>query len=239
MKGLFSMVAVCASMFVGVAAAQDSLSDHPNDGDTGRGEVATQEAGAPIGGLTFFGDRPTFDIACPGLPIEDWEDFQVGFGGNIGCPSPANSTTSCADGYNAGDILAGIELLDTVGPSGNGLVMLGSSFNGNPSIQFGSNTFVDGLVINFSPTVTGAGMEIACHFSAATATIEIFDGGGASLGTTTSGCSNAGTFWGVSFLGGIGSILIEDLTDVNVEQIDNVAFGNAHVPVSLQSIDIQ
>lgn len=236
MRNLAYAVGVCMLLVGGVAAAQDNLSDF--DAVGGKGEPISQTAPAPVGPLTFYGDRPTFDAAHPGLPVEDWEAFTLGAGGVTGCPAPANSTTSCAGVYGPGDILPGIELVDDVGPDPDGLVGIGAGFNGNASIQFGSNTFTDALIVNFSPAVGAVGMDIACHFTAATVNIDVRDGGGALIGSTTSGCSNAGTFLGVDSTIAIGSIRIFEAGGAQAELIDNVAFGGAAVPVTLQSIDV-
>jgi hypothetical protein len=155
----------------------------------------------------------------------------------VGCPAPANATSTCAGAYGPGDIPFGLELLDDAGPDPDGLVVLGAGFNGNPSIQFGSNTFVDALVLRFSsPPALAAGMDIACHFNAATVDIEILDSGGGVLGATTSACSNAGTFWGVAATGNvIGSIRIIDPSLNEAELIDNIAFGYDPIGVTLQT----
>jgi len=231
-----TLVAACVLLISSAAVAQDNLSDFGPVG--GEGPAETQTAAAPDGPLTFYGDRPSFDAANPGLPIEDWEDFIIGAGGVAGCDAPANSTTSCPGVYSAGDILPGLELVDDVGPDPGGLVALGVGFNGNASIQFGSNTFVDALVLNFSPAVGAAGMEIACHFSAGTVDVVMNDSGGTLIGSTTSACSNAGTFFGVDSSVAIGSIRIFEQGGAQAELIDNIAFGGPAVPVTLQSIEV-
>lgn len=237
MRNAFVMVVLCALAFGGAAVAQPNLDDFTSTGIP-VGKTESQVAPDPLGPLTFYGDRPSFDAAHPGLPVEDWEDFLVGAGGVLGCPAPANSTTSCAGGYNVGAIEPGLELLDDVGPDPDGLVILGSGFNGNPSIQFGSNTFVDALVINFNPAVGAAGMDIACHFNPDNVTIDIFDAGAGLIGSTNAACSNAGTFFGVDSTVAIASIRINSATD-QAEVIDDVAFGGPVVPVTLQSIDVE
>ncbi len=52
------------------------------------GKTESQVAPDPLGPLTFYGDRPSFDAAHPGLPVEDWEDFLVGAGGVWAAPRP-------------------------------------------------------------------------------------------------------------------------------------------------------
>ena len=65
---------------------------------------------APGGVVTFYTTKAAFDAAHPGLPCEDYQDFNNVL---LGCPGPANTTTSCPGGYNVHDIIAGLEITCT------------------------------------------------------------------------------------------------------------------------------
>ncbi len=233
------LLAACFTLIVaGVTLSQERLSDYP--ARRGFGLPESQPAAEPLGSLTFYGDRDVFEADFPFLLLEDWEDFLVGAGGSVVCPAPANVTSTCAGAFGPGDIEFELEFVDDAGPDPDGLVALGPGFNGNPSIQFGSNTFVDALVVRFSPPARAAGMDIACHFTGTSVEVEIFDSGGGLLGATTSACSNAGTFWGVAAPGdSIASIRILDISTNAAELIDNIAFGYVPISVTLQHTDVE
>lgn len=239
MKTRFLMTAVCVLLVAAPGIAQDRISDaDPSGIPVGKPEAQTvTQVGGPI---TFWGDRPTFDAAFPGLPCEDFEEFVDNI---VGCDAPANSGTSCPGGYNAGDIEAGLELdcAANSGPGLGGLVIIPSGFDGNPSITFGSNFFTDNTIVNLGPAVESIGMDIQCHFGSPSVDIDVFDGGGVLVASTTSACAPAGTFLGFSSNApaGIGSITINDPSGVSVETLDDVCFGGMPVPVSLQSIGVE
>ncbi|MDH3403046.1 MAG: hypothetical protein OES32_12980 [Acidobacteriota bacterium] len=231
-------ITVCVLLVAMPGLAQDRMSDASASGvPIGRPEsqIVTQ-VGGPI---TFWGDRPSFDAAFPGLPCEDWQDFSNVL---LGCDAPANNGTSCPGGYNAGDILAGLEIdcTQNSGPGLGGLVIVPAGFDGNPSITFGSNFFVDNTIVNLNPAVEAIGLDIQCHFGSPSVNVDVFDGGGVLVASTASACANAGTFLGISSNapGGVGSIVINDPSGVSVETTDDVCFGGDPVPVTLQSIDV-
>lgn len=234
MRKALLLAASFGLVVVASAVSQDRLSDF--EARRGYGLAESQTAAEPIGGLTFYGDRDVFDADFPFSLLEDWEDFLLGAGDVETCPAPANTTSSCAGAFGPGDIDFPLELLDDAGPDPDGLVVLGPGFNGNPSIQFGSNTFVDALVLRFETPILATGMDIACHFNATTVDIEIFDEGGGVLGVTSSACSNAGTFWGVATSNAlIGSVRIIDPSLNEAELIDNVAYVFLPISVTLQT----
>lgn len=203
---------------------------------------------APGGGpMTFYTSKAAFDAAHPGLPCEDYQDFTNTL---IGCDGPANNGTSCPGGYAVGAILPGLEISCgtncTGAPGNNGLVIIPSGFDGNPSIIFGSNYFADSTVVRLTavPGASALGLEISCHFGSPQVTVNVFDPVGTPIGTTTSPCANAGTFLGMDTglppgTGpAIGHIDISDGTGASVESTDNVCFGDP-VPVELQDFTIE
>ncbi len=163
MRRRFIGMLVCAVLIAVPGLAQDRFSDASPSGIDSGNKPHSQEAPLPDGPLTFYGDRASFDAANPGLPCEDWEEFTDNI---VGCDAPANSGTSCPGGYNAGDIEPGLEIdaLVNTGPGGNGLVIIPTGFDGNPSIVFGSNTFTDSTVVNLSPAAAAIGFDVSCHF---------------------------------------------------------------------------
>lgn len=194
---------------------------------------------APQGTVVLFTDRPTFDAAAPGLPIEDWEEFLVAPMGSTPCDAPANNTTSCAGVYLAGDILPGLELNDDPGPDLLGLRAAGSGFNGNPSLQFGNATTGEALIVSFSPVIDAAGMDVSCHLNDSTNIgIEVFDAMGVSLESMAFPCSNAGVFIGVTSTTPIASIRLL-AAGANLSLIDNVAFGDITIPVELTGFSVE
>lgn len=80
-------------LVAGALSAQDRLADLPARG--GSWESESQDPPPPLGGLTFYGDRQSFNAANPGLIVEDWEDFLVAPGDVVSCDAPADALTSC------------------------------------------------------------------------------------------------------------------------------------------------
>ena len=233
------VIAVLAVAAVAPGVAQDHISVFPPSGAP-VGIPESQPDPFPQGPITFYGDRPTFDAAHPGLPCEDWEDFTNSI---VGCDAPANNGTSCPGGYNAGDILVGLEIdcAQNSGPGGNGLVIIPAGFDGNPSITFGSNFFVDNTIVNLNPAVAAVGLDIQCHFGSPSVNVDVFDSTGALVASTASACANAGTFLGMDSNApqGIGSIAINDPSGVSVETTDDVCFGEMPIPVELMDLEVQ
>jgi hypothetical protein len=93
------------------------------------GRAPAQEGGSP---LTFYSSEATFDAAFPGLPVEDFGEGVVPAGGATGCPSPLSSTSNNAC-FLPAQILRGLELLDSTGPSGDGLALMDAGYFGLPS----------------------------------------------------------------------------------------------------------
>jgi len=174
--------------------------------------------------LTFFTNRPAFDTAYPGLPIEDFEEATIGAGNVDSIPAPLDEFSNNAY-FNPGDILPGIQFQDTPLTPPDGLAILGAGFMGNPSINIVANYFVNSFEIVFTDNVNAVGMDLVSYVGSGTVNIEVFGPGSVSLGTTTATASNAGDFWGVfSDSDYIASIVISD-TGSGAEGADNVAFG--------------
>jgi len=233
------LVLLLGVLLVVPASAQDRISDASASGIP-VGSPESQIVTNGPGPITFYGDRPTFDAAHPGLPCEDFQDFTNVL---LGCDAPANSGTSCPGGYNVGDIEPGLEIdcTQNSGPGLGGLVIISAGFDGNPSITFGSNFFVDNTIVNLNPAVAAIGLDIQCHFGSPSVNVDVFDGGGVLVASTASACANAGTFLGMdsNAPGGIGSIVINDPSGVSVETLDDVCFGEPPVPVELMSYDVE
>jgi hypothetical protein len=218
--------------------AQDRLSEFPTKTGIG-GFPQSQPAPFPQGPITFYGDRPTFDAAHPGLPCEDFQEFTDAI---TGCDAPANNGTSCPSGYNPGDILLGLEIDCAMnsGPAGTGLVIVPTGFDANPSITFGSNFFTDNTILRLAPAVAAVGLDIHCIFQGPpSVTVDVYDGAGALVASTVSGCSNA--FLGIdsSAPDGIGRVEINEPTGGASEQVDNICFGEMPIPVELTGFEVE
>lgn len=243
MKKPYALIVICATVLALVAvpatvSAQDKLSEvgiqltpsrlTSSIGPSGGAELKQTAASTEVL-ATVYPDRATFDAAFPGLPIEDWEDFTDT--GIIGCDAPANDGTSCVGGYDVGDILPGLEIDCALnsGPAGNGLVIVPPGFNGNDTIEFGSNTFDDNTIINFDPPVDAVGFDISCHFGSPSVDILVYDGiGGLIWAGNYSPCDPTGAFvgWSADVPDGIGRIELNDPSGASTEHIDDVAFGD-------------
>jgi hypothetical protein len=243
-KGSFvpAFLAVLAFVAAPAFAASKKMSEAKPSGIP-VGKVLQSSAKAyksPTGGpITFYTSKAAFDAAHPGLPCEDYQDFTDNL---VGCPCPANSTTSCPGGYGVGAIHPGLEIAATQFCNANGLVIIPTGFDGNPSIVFGSNYFVDETRINLTnvPFDSALGLEISCHFAAPSVNVTVFDSLGTMVGSTTSACASAGTFLGMdsSAPEGLGHVLINEPGGAAVESTDNVCHGDP-VPVELQDFQIE
>ena len=101
-----ALVLVAAPVF----AASKKMSDAKPSGKPVGNPVLQSSKGtykATGGGVTFYTSKAAFDAAHPGLPCEDFQDFDNVL---VGCDGPANSGTSCPGGYNVGEIAAGLEI---------------------------------------------------------------------------------------------------------------------------------
>ncbi len=183
--------------------------------------------------LFFFSDRVSFDLANPGLPIEDFEEGIITSGDVVSFLAPLDKNTNNA-AFSPGDILDGIMFQDNPGPNAPdlGLALLGDGFAGNPSKAVAVNYFVDSLDI-FLSGATAVGMDLLSFFGIDTFDIDIFGSGGL-LGSTSIPISNeVVNFWGVfSDSDLITRININSQTG-DAEIIDNVAFNTVPEPATM------
>lgn len=179
---------------------------------------------------TYFTDRTVFDVAAPGLPLEDFEGGNVVAGAVLTCTDPYDSTVTDAC-WTAGDILGGISIGSS---SGGGMVVLGSGIVGNTTVVTGANTFTEFTYINFSPSVDSIGLDLHPD---GPMTIRLYDNAGGLLDTTAGTGANDGLFWGVISTELISRIEIEGDADSG-ELFDDLAFG-VTLPVELQSFEIE
>jgi hypothetical protein len=186
----------------------------------------------------FYTDRPTFQAANPGLPLEDFETGMVLPSGVTPCDEPINDLSNDAC-FTTGSLLPGFALQTFEGirpgcPLECPMVIVGAGFVGNPSIVVGPNFFVDTYLITFSPPVTSVGLDLVTTSSSDIFDISITDGTGA-VTMTTGSASPAGTFWGVESSDLIASIHIASPSG-NTELIDNLEFGTIAPPPPIPTL---
>lgn len=182
--------------------------------------------GSPAPILAGYVDRTSFDLANPGLPVEDFEEGQVSPGAIESCAAPINNGTSSPGCFDVGDILPGISFEDDPGPSSDGIAIWGAGSDFNPSIAITNNDFHEVFIIDFDPPVRAVGMDLQCHFGDVTAGVKVWGEGGIPIAYTAGPCTPAGRFKGLSAMSAIAisRIAIESGLAV-VGGVDNVAFG--------------
>ncbi len=194
---------------------------------------ATQQAApANVNGLTFYTDRTAFDAVCVGLPVEDFEEANIGPFGVVGFARPLDATTNNGI-FAPGDILAGLSVT-TIGPDrgGNELAATGAGFGGTPSKDVFANFFVDHIALDFSNSPTGVGLDLlSLHSPDPNLVIDVYGTGGL-IGSTLAPGSAGGDFWGVQADEAIVQIQIRSNTN-QAEGVDNVAFGQCFITVDI------
>ena len=183
---------------------------------------------APNGTLTFFTDRASFQAAAGSTTLEDFSLTNVPPGAITACPPPFNSTTNNAC-FSPGDIVDGISMDVIIAGGGGQGVVIGVGALGNPDPWVGPNSFIDNSRWDMTLAIGAWGADFFCPISAATMNIEVFDTGGASLGTSSTPCGAGGNFWGVISTVDIGNITVTDPTGTG-ELYANVEFGAGGVP---------
>ena len=195
------------------------------------GHVPSGPHAAPVGGLTFYTDRASFQAANPGLTLEDFSGTSVPPNSALSCGAPFNSSTNNAC-FTPGAIVDGIsvDVVVLVG-LGNGVVLTPPIF-GVPNVAVGPNQFGNDMRIDFTVLVDAFGADLICPFGPFTFNLEIFGSGG-SLGTTTAVCGAGGNFWGVDSTEAITSIRFSPSVPAaeEGELIMNAEFGQAEPPV--------
>lgn len=151
--------------------------------------------------LTYYQNRPTFDGAFPGLPVEGFELSLVPPGQQRACAGPFNSQTQnlC---FGQGGILDGISL-DAIQVQGDGqMAVFTNGFFGLASDAVGANTPFDELEISFPDAeVFAVGMDLLSPITGAfTVNIDIYGPGENNVLDETEATTGAaqGVFWGVS-----------------------------------------
>ena len=176
-----------------------------------------------------FGTRAAFNLAAPGLPIEDFEEAAVAAGGVATIPDPLSSATNNAV-FATGTILPGLTLSTPDAHNPDDLAVAGAGFASNPSKAVYANFFTDTLDLTFAGT-NAVGLDILSAFSGSTIRISVFGAGNALLGTFDIFAPNSGAFFGVvNDAGLITRINLSSLSG-EAEAADNVAFGTAATAV--------
>ncbi len=233
---LLSILGLLVALPVAAQAQQAWTDVDPANPPKG-GTIDPWDAPPPLGVLTFYSDRGTFDAAFPGLTLEDYSDGLTGPGGINTCldlPSDSTSNDAC---FQPGDIEVGLATF----PSGaDDNVVLGTGFAGVTCFGHGANSFGDDFQIDLAPAVRAIGFDLT-GCGPETLNAFIFGPGGP-LGSVAVNCPALGTvqFFGVETTDPGGIVQIQTVaTAGGGELICDVEFGDAPVPVGLQSIDIE
>ena len=212
--------------FVSLASLALANCEQPTDSPPAslQADAATSE---PT--LTYLASRADFTAQFPDLPVEGFEAGNVADGDVVGCPGPLDATSNnrC---FAPGGIKPGIQFNSdhrfSQNEGGQEVALIGRGFSGvAPSKQLVATFDVDALLIDFTTTVTAAGMDLV-SYSDDTCQIDVFGTNGVLLGSTTAPCNGAGSFWGVSSSQPITRIRVYSPTN-RFEGVDNVSFGAA------------
>ena len=232
-------LALLIAATAGLATAQDKYTDP--------GLVPTTQTAPivgdykPIGTLTFYADRGSFQAANPGLPLEDFTGTIVPPNNVCSDVPPLNSATNDAC-FPAGGVIPGFDLDVTIDTGGGAYVVLTVGFLGVSCISVGPNSFSDELDLDFSPAVMAAAFDLYTPLGGGEPyVIEVFGPGGSLGSTPATGGGLGGSFFGVDTVdpGGISRIEVREGIDGTGELICDFEFGGVPVPVSLQSIDVE
>lgn len=198
----------------------DASSDPLRSLDDTRAALGAFGAGVASGFLQLYSDRSTFDTDHPGLPVEDFEEGNVGAFGLTTCAGPLSSSTN-NNCFDAGDILPGIGIEDDApGNAVDEMAVVGDGLFGNATKVVGPNSDVQNTEISFPDAdVFAIGLDVQTIFGG-TVGVTVFDLNNDVLAETVVGGTNA--FFGVAAGPPIGRIM---LTTSDFELIDNVAFG--------------
>jgi len=183
--------------------------------------------------VIFYSTRPAFDLAAPGLPIEDFEEAPSGL--FTGFESPLDSSSSNS-AFSPGEILSGITFsTDPVTGANNDFgTMDGSIEAGVPSlivIAQAGNSVGSLIDMAFSPDITALGLDVFINFAnpdAADITIELFNGATSLHTETLNGVDMTGAFAGFTSDTPITRATVRgfDGSNPRIEGVDNVAFGS-------------
>ncbi|MEO1085666.1 MAG: proprotein convertase P-domain-containing protein, partial [Acidobacteriota bacterium] len=227
-RRLVFFACLCAGCWAVVAAAtpgRPAGSIELEGAEPNKDRAPSQPAPAILGGLTTFGDRPSFDAAFPGLPTEDFEQGAVADGASVACPAPLDAA---GDGtcFAAGNLEAGVIYQDAPGPDGvDGLLLIGDGAFGNVSKILATNAFGDALELVFPEPLEALGLDLVNLPGPDDAlSIDVFTPAGELLGSVSSPSSASGVFWGVSSPDPIGRVVLRSTIN-QVEAVDNLSFG--------------
>lgn len=221
----------------GLAAAQDKFTD---PGLVPTGPFPVKPLRTVQGTLTFFADRASFQVAHPGLPAEDFTGTSVPGGGVVACPPPLNDATNDAC-FSAGSVIAGFDLGVTIDGGGGQYVVLNNAV-GMPCVGVGPNSFADETDWDFSPAVRAVAVDLYTPLGGGeTLNFEIFGPGGSLGMVVVIGGGTGGSFFGVDTVdpGGISRIEVREAVDSTGDLFCDLEFGEAPVPVELQSYDVE
>lgn len=180
-------------------------------------------AGSAFAVTDVYTDEAAFDAVCAGLPVEDFEEGNVGPSELLAFPLPLDEN-STNDVFMAGDILPGLTIAGTFFPDFPEVTTLAGpgAFGAATSKVIFNPSGVDTLILEFAGGgVTGVSLDVVAFFAPPfdEGSIEVFGASGSLLQVDVTG-SAAGTFWGVTSDEPITSITLD------VPGLDNVAFGS-------------
>ncbi len=226
----------------GQATSWTEVAQNPGMTPAGPGPVKpVTPPAAATAALVTYASRAVFDVANPGLPVEDFEDGDAAPGGFLVCDAPLGAGGSAACGFAPGDILPGIAFQDNPGPEAGALILLGAGTSLNPSQALITNTFADSFDILFNPPVSAAGMDLHSTPSPGQGPpdlvgIQLYDAGGALIASFADvDASGPGNFWGVVSGTPVGRISILSQSN-QAEGVDNLAFGTALAPSGIPTL---
>ncbi len=235
---LIAAFAILAVATAGLAVAQDKFTDPGLVPTTNTTRVINDFKN--LGPLTFYADRPSFQAANPGLPLEDFSGTSVPPGGITACTPPLNSATNDAC-FTAGSVVPGFTLGVFLDGGGGDYVVINQAL-GMPCVGVGPNSFVDDTDWDFSPAVAAVAFDLYTPLGGGEPyTVEIFGPGGSLGSTPITGGGLGGSFFGVDATdpGGISRIELREGIDSTGDISCDLEFGGVPVPVTLQSIDVE
>ena len=179
--------------------------------------------------LTFYTTRASFDAACPGLTIENWENARISNDAASGEHGPIDKNTNDAI-FHPGDIQDGIRVdSNPHQANGNGLAVTGNGFDGTDTKKIFGNLFGDKLDIFFyNNNSTCVGMDVSSvdvsRVGSGTVDFNVYGTSGL-IGTSSVLAGAPGVFIGVQNTAGVITRINLSPRAVQVAGVDNVAFG--------------
>jgi len=190
-------------------------------------------------GLLTYSSRGAFDLAAPGLAVEDFEAGNIAPGSAVNFTDPLNSATSNAV-FSPGDIKPGLTI-QTPFPNDPGfdLILEGAGTIGNPSKAVYSTAPADTLDLLLD-NANAVGLDVFIYNSPEIIDISIYGPSNTLLDSFAVSATNSGVFFGVVS----DTVLIERInlssrstptqgTGGWHEGVDNISFGVVPEPSSL------